>query len=226
MQIEEAILGRRSIRAFRPDPVPPAVLRELIEQARWTPSAANTQPWQFTIVGGKTLQTLRTRLREAAKADPVGKPEMGWPPNLPERFKARRLEVGNAVTDALGIAADDKAGKDEWFLFGIGFFNAPQVIVLTMERCFTELGVLDLGAVALALMLLAHAKGLGTCPQAAPLRYPWVFHEVLAIPETKRVMLAIPLGYPVTDAAVNRFARTRVPADELTTWSGIVPGKA
>jgi nitroreductase len=223
MQIEEAIGGRRSIRAFRPDPVPPAVLRAIVEAVRWVPSAANTQPWEFTIVGGERLQTLRDRLRETAIADPVGKPEMTWPPNLPERFKVRRVEIGRVTTEALGIAADDKARRDAWSLFGIGFFDAPQVIVLTMERCFTDLGVLDMGAVALALMLMAHGKGLGTCPQAAPLRYPWIFHEVLGIPETKRVMLAVPVGYPVTEAPVNRFARARVPVDECLTWSGIVP---
>lgn len=223
MLIEEAILGRRSIRAFRSEPVPPALLREIVEAARWVPSAANTQPWEFTIVGGERLQTLRTRLRETATADPVGKPEMGWPPNLPERFKERRLGIGNATFEALGIATDDRARKGEWFLFGIGFFDAPQVIVLSMERCFTDLGVLDMGAVALAVMLLAHGKGLGTCPQAAPLRYPWIFHEVLGIPETQRVMLALPVGYPVTEAPVNRFARTRVPVEECVAWSGIVP---
>jgi len=223
MQLEDAVLSRRSIRAFRPDPVPPAVLRELVDLARWTPSAANTQPWEFTIVGGEPLQKLRSRLREAAAADPVGKPEMGWPPNLPERFKERRLELGNTVLQALGIAADDKAKKDEWFLAGIGFFDAPQVIVLTIERCFTELAVMDVGAVALALELLAHGKGLGTCPQAAPLRYPWIFHEALGIPESKRVMLTMPIGYPVLDAPVNRFPRTRVSTGEILSWSGITP---
>ena len=220
MRLEEAILGRRSIRAYRPDPVPLGVLRELIDQARWTPSAANTQPWEFTIISGETLETLRTRLREAAAADPVGKPEMGWPPNLPERFKARRLDVANTMNRALGFGPEDKTKRDEWFLFGIGFFDAPQVILLTMERSFTELAVLDTGAVALALMLLAHGKGLGTCPQAAPLRYPWIFHEVLGMPESKRVMLALPIGYPVPEAPVNRFTRTRVATDELLSCRG------
>jgi len=221
MELEQAVLGRRSIRAFRPDPVPPAVLRELIDMARWTPSAVNTQPWEFTVVGGDLLEKLRSRLREAAAVDPVGKPEMSSPTNLPDRFKARRVDLGNAVLQALGIAADDKAKKDEWFLFGIGFFDAPHVIVLTMERCFTELAVMDMGAVALTLMLLAHGRGLGTCPQAAPLRYPWIFHEVLGIPETKRVTLAIPIGYPNLDASVNRFTRTRVSTDELLRWLGV-----
>jgi nitroreductase len=215
MKLEEAIRSRRSIRAYRPDPVPLAVLRDIIDQARWTPSAANTQPWEFTILAGETLQTLRSHLRKAAAVDPVGKPEMVWPPNLPERFRARRLDVGNTMNRALGMGTEDKARKDEWFLFGIGFFDAPQVIILTMERCFTELAVIDMGAVALTLMLLAHGKGLGTCPQAAPLRYPWIFHEVLGIPEGKRVMLALPIGYPVPEAPVNRFVRTRVATDEL-----------
>jgi nitroreductase len=223
MQLEEAILGRRSIRAFHPDPVPSAVLRDLVNRARWSPSAANTQPWEFTIVGGEPLQTLRSRLRTAAIADSVGKPEMGWPSALPERFKARRQEVGDSVLQALGIAADDKVKKHEWFLSGVGFFDAPHIILLSMERCFTELAILDLGAVALTLELLAHGEGLGTCPQAAPLRYPWIFHEVLGIPETKRVMLAMPIGFPALDAPVNRFPRTRVPLREIVHWSGIVP---
>ncbi len=223
MQLEDAILGRRSIRAFRPEPVPAAVLREIVQCARWAPSAANTQPWEFTIVAGEALQELRSRLRAAAAADPVGKPEMTWPAALPERFRKRRAEVGSVVLRALKIAEDDKAKKDAWFLAGIGFFDAPHVIVLTMERCFTELAVMDVGAVAFAIQVLAHGKGLGTCPQAAPLRYPWIFHESLGIPESKRVMLALPIGYPIQDAPVNCFPRTRLPIGEVLTWSGITP---
>ncbi len=223
MKLEDAILGRRSIRAYRPDPVPSAVLREIVKDSCWSPSAANTQPWEFTIVGGEPLQALRSRLREAAATDPVGKPEMRWAPNLPEHIKKRRAEVGEAVLQALGIGAAEKAGKDAWFLKGIGFFDAPQVILFIMERLFTELAVLDIGAVSLSVELLAHGKGLGTCPQVAPLRYPWIFHEVLEIPESKRVMLCMPIGYPVEDAPVNGFPRTRLPIGEVLTWSGITP---
>ena len=226
MQVKDAILGRRSIRAFRSDPVPPPVLREIVEAARWTPSAANTQPWEFTIVGGQVLETLRTRLREQFKVDPAGKPEMGWPTNLPERFRERRLWIANAMYTALGIAAEDKAGKDEWSHLGVGFFDAPQIIVLTMERGFTELATMDVGAVAMALMLLAHDRGLGTCPQAAPLRYPRIFHEVLRIPETKRVMLVVTIGFPRGESEVNRFSRIRMSIDECLKWSGIEPGES
>jgi nitroreductase len=90
-----------------------------------------------------------------------------------------------------------------------------------MERCFSELAVLDLGAVAFE--LLAYRKGLGTCPEAASLRYLWIFQEILGIPEGKRVMLVVPIGYLVQDAPVNRWQRTRISTDEVLKWVGIMP---
>lgn len=41
---------RRSIRRYRPDPVPEALLFECLEAARWAPSAANSQPWHFLVI--------------------------------------------------------------------------------------------------------------------------------------------------------------------------------
>ena len=58
MDIVEAIRERKSFRAFKPDPVPQAVLREIVEQALWAPSWANTQPWEFAIVSGSKLKEI------------------------------------------------------------------------------------------------------------------------------------------------------------------------
>jgi nitroreductase len=222
MELSEAILGRRSIRAFRPDTIPAAVIRDILDLARWTPSFANTQPWEFTVVGGGLLRELRRRLREAAAADPQGKPELPWP-DLPEKYHARRKAVGLAVFKALNLPAEDKAGRDAWRLLGVGFFTAPHVIVIAMDACFSAWGMYDVGAVAQTIMLAAHARGLGTCPQAAPIRHPWIFREVLGMPPDKQVVLAMPIGSPEPDALVNRFQRTRVPLDEIVVWRGIAP---
>lgn len=48
--ILDTIKKRRSIRRFRPDPVPAEVLRQLVEAACWAPSAGNLQPWRFYVV--------------------------------------------------------------------------------------------------------------------------------------------------------------------------------
>ncbi|MFO7941223.1 MAG: nitroreductase family protein [Bacillota bacterium] len=59
----EAIKSRRSIRRFEPEPLPPEVVEELLEAARWAPSAGNRQPWHFYVVGDERK---RRELVEAA----------------------------------------------------------------------------------------------------------------------------------------------------------------
>jgi nitroreductase len=63
MDVLEAIKGRRSIRAYKSQDVPEEVVTELIEAARWAPSAGNIQPWEFIIVREPEI---RKRLGEAA----------------------------------------------------------------------------------------------------------------------------------------------------------------
>jgi nitroreductase len=46
----EAIKGRRSIRKYRPDPVPEEVFRTLMDAVKWSPSWANTQCWEVVVV--------------------------------------------------------------------------------------------------------------------------------------------------------------------------------
>ncbi len=50
MDLMEAIKGRRSIRKYKPDPVPEEVLRTVLESVRWAPSWANTQCWKVIVV--------------------------------------------------------------------------------------------------------------------------------------------------------------------------------
>jgi len=47
MELREAIKGRRSIRKFKPVEVPRSLMEEIMEEARWSPSWGNTQPWEF-----------------------------------------------------------------------------------------------------------------------------------------------------------------------------------
>jgi nitroreductase len=219
MDLEQAVLGRRSIRVFKPDPVPAATLARILDHARWTPSFANTQPWEFIIVSGQPLEELRQQLKKAAVADPDGRPDIPWP-TFPEPFSTRRREVGLAINGALDIRAEEKERREAWRLTGMAFFNAPHVIVISIDKCFTAWGILDVGAVSQTIMLLAHAQGLGTCPQAAPTRYPRLFRNVLGIPESKLIVLAVPIGYPDKDSPVNTFQRPRAPLAELLTWKG------
>jgi len=63
MDVLEAIKGRRSIRAFKNQDVPAEIVEELIDAARWAPSAGNIQPWEFIIV---QKPKIKRKLVEAA----------------------------------------------------------------------------------------------------------------------------------------------------------------
>ena len=58
MELLQAIKGRRTIRRFKPEPVPRELLERLIQEAMWAPSAMNTQPWKFIVLTGQARQGL------------------------------------------------------------------------------------------------------------------------------------------------------------------------
>lgn len=57
MDLMEAIKGRRSIRKYKPDPIPEEVLQKVLEAVRWSPSWANTQCWEVIIVSDPNMKS-------------------------------------------------------------------------------------------------------------------------------------------------------------------------
>jgi nitroreductase len=68
MDLMEAIKGRRSIRKYKPDPVPEGVFRTLMEAVRWSPSWANTQCWEVIAIRDSSVKS------ELATVLPKGNP--------------------------------------------------------------------------------------------------------------------------------------------------------
>ena len=74
MELLEDIKSRKSIRAFKPDPVPKSLLTELLDIARWSPSSANTQPWEFFVLTGEVLDNLNQTMIEKVGSGEIMKP--------------------------------------------------------------------------------------------------------------------------------------------------------
>ena len=64
MDFEELVNTRRSVRGFKPKPVPRAVIQEIIELAKRAPSSMNTQPWHVHVLTGEPLEEVRRRNME------------------------------------------------------------------------------------------------------------------------------------------------------------------
>jgi nitroreductase len=226
MDIVEAINQRKSIRAFKSDPVPKEILKEVMELALRAPSYDNTQPWELAIVTGKKLEEIRQAFVEKAAAEEPN-PDIPLVREFPQPYDTRRRVLGRKVFELKGIKREDKEKRVWWLLQGLRLFEAPCVIYIYIDRAFYQQGdtvniwpVFDCGLVAENIMLLATKYGLGTVAQIQAVMYPDVLRKALGIPDSKLIVLAISVGYPDWDDSVNQLRSEREPLDNVSTWYG------
>ena len=221
MDLLEAINSRKSVRAFKPDPVPRDVIERVLRAASRTPSYRNTQPWEVIVVAGEPLRELVTRLFEKASSGVPRQPDLPYPTTLPPAALKRQQEHGARRLESRGFARDDTEARDRLMLENYRFFDAPCAVIILIERELPLWSVFDAGAFAQTFMLAAHAEGLGTCAQASVPGYGHVLRECLDIPQSKKIILSTPLGYPDEDSPANRYTSARVDISEFTTWKGV-----
>jgi nitroreductase len=78
--------------------------------------------------------------------------------------------------------------------------------------------MLDIGLITQSICLLAYDKGLGTCIMAATVRYPAAIREIALIPDDKRIIAGIALGYPDPTFPLNNIDRQRAEVAEFVHW--------
>ena len=220
MDIRQVIKERRSIRKFRPDPVPEPLIREILDEARWTPSWGNTQPWEFYVITGKALERFKAANRQKLDEGEASIPDVKMPETWTERLKKRYAGVGKSTLEALEIPREDVAARTEYARFMFQLFEAPCLIVACVDKRSTSLeyAMLDIGLISQSICLLAQNRGMGTCLMACSVRYPSLLRELLPDTDNKRMAIGIALGYPDPDAAINKFERERAPLEELVTF--------
>jgi nitroreductase len=216
-----ALLQRRAIRAYKPDQVPDEVLREILSEARWAPSATNTQSTWVYALSGEPLKKFKAELRQYAESEVEPNPDFPPAPGLPPQLLARQQDLFQARA-AFVAAEEARSGITPAdpplspMVAGANIFAAPTVLVLAFDHGVSDhYGVFDAGLFAMALCLAAQSRGLGTCITTSNVRYPGLLHKVIPGTEKQKLVAAIAIGYPDPEAPVNRFPRTRIPVDEF-----------
>ena len=218
MELFAAVTGRRSIRRFKPDPVPDALIRDILEKARWAPSWANTQPWEVTVITGEALDRFRQENRRYCISGQPHGPEIPMPTQWPGHQDERRRQLGKQVLDSLSIAREDKEARKNYNADVFSLFGAPCLVLVCVDKGLPlEYAMLDVGLFMQTFCLLAHGEGLGTCMLAASVRYPQILREQLKIPENRIMAIGTACGYPDAEAPINRFPRERAPLKEWFT---------
>jgi nitroreductase len=224
MDTVTAVNRRKSTRAFKPDPVPQEILREIMELALRAPSWANTQPWEFAIVTGSKLEEIRQNF--VARRDKPPALDIARPGGFFEPYVSRTGRLMATEQKIKGIKREDREGRGWWRLQGLKNYGAPAVIYILIDRAFyfqEEVNawlLFDCGLVAENIILLATAYGLGTVAQAQAAHYPDVLRKALGIPDSKLIVIGIAIGYPDETDPMNQFRSEREPLDRVTKWYG------
>jgi len=219
MHVAEAIASRRSVRAFKPDAVPRAVVEEILTLASRAPSGGNLQPWRVYALLGEARDELVCRVAEARTQTPMGEPPEYhvYPPSLAEPWRTRRFAVGEAMYALLGLARADKTGRLSHFARNWEFFGAPVGLIFTIDRAMQPGQWADLGMFLQNIMLLARAHGLHSCAQEAWAVWHKLIRDYLSIPAEEMIFCGMALGYADDAAPVNALVTERAALSEFAT---------
>lgn len=217
--VDTVIRSRKTVRAFRPDPVPRSQLVEIIEVARMAPSNLNTQPWRVHVLAGAAKRALSEAISRVHSAN-THPPFSPFPQPPPPDCAARLNDFGRRFYTTLSIDRSDMAARARQTGRNFLFFDAPVGFIFTIDSALTKHSWLDFGLFLQNLMLAAHARGLATCPQVSFVRYQSVIAEALGLAPEEAVTCGMSLGYADKQAAVNHLGMPREPIEQFTRWLG------
>lgn len=220
MDIADAIRQRKSIRGFKPDPVPKDVLRNVLEIAVRAPSSVNAQPWEFAVIAGEVLDRVKRENVERLVSGKEANPDLRSDP-WQGVFRQRQVELAKQIFQLMGIAREDKEKRAQWAQRGARFFDAPVAIIVFADGSLPESRPLfDAGCVCQTICLAALHFGLGTCIEGQGVHYPDVLRKHTGMPESKRIITSIAIGYPDWDYPANAVKTERESLDNITMWCG------
>jgi len=221
MDFDTAVLERRSIRGYKPDPIPMNVMKEIIEIATRAPSSMNTQPWHLHVISGEPLDRIRAGNTERNLA--------GVPPSREFRVESkyegvhRDRQVGVAIQlfEAMGIERHDAERRQDWVLRGFRQFDAPVSVIVAYDKELEgDIRHFDLGAVTYGLALAAWSRGIGSVINSQGIMQSPVVREHAGIPDNHVIQTSVAMGYPDDSFPANAVRSKRRPVEDVATFIG------
>jgi nitroreductase len=221
MKVSDAVSQRISVRAFKSDPVPGPIVREILEVARRSPSGGNLQPWRVYALSGRPLAEFKAVIAAKFAAGETETPEYDvYPRSLWEPFKKRRRNTGAERYAALGVHDKDPAALRDLGERNYRFFDAPVGLFFCLDRRLGPPQWSDMGMYMQTVMLLAAEQGLDTCPQESWSNWPVSVRAYLGLPDDLMLFAGMSMGYRDPDHPLNAIRTVREPFEVFAEMRG------
>lgn len=218
--VDEAITGRRSVRAFLPDPVSRETVEHILAVASRAPSGTNTQPWKAHVLTGAAKERLSEAVLDAFLNEPGqhDHERLYYMTEWREPYVSRRRKVGWDMYGLVGITKDNREGMRDQTGRNYTFFDAPVGMIFTIDQDMHWGSWLDCGMFLENVMLAARGQGLETCPQAAFANYHTVVRKSLGLPDSDAIICGMSLGKEDKSSIINKLVTDREPVEAFTTF--------
>ncbi|HBN14523.1 MAG: oxidoreductase [Gammaproteobacteria bacterium] len=211
MSLADAIRSRRSVRGYLPDLVPDDELQQIFELAQWAPSNCNVQPWKVYVASGALRDRLSAEMQRRVREGVAPDPDYEYRGDFEGEYRTRQVECAVALYSEMGIARNDREGRQRAVMRNFEFFDAPYMAFIGMDKAFGTTVAIDVGMYAQNLMLALVAHGLHSCPMGTMRNYPDLVREAFDLSEDDRILFGLAFGYEDTQVAANRTRTTRDP---------------
>ena len=212
MKVSDAVLARRSIRAFTPQPINNKVIKDLLALAARSPSGGNLQPWKIYVINN---QSMKKFIEFQDNWDQPETPGYAiYPSGLTEPYRTSRYQLGEAMYELLGIPREDKDARLQQVLRNFEFFGAPAAIFCFVDKQMGPPQWSDLGMFLQTFMLLAQEAGIDTCAQEAWAMKNDSVREFVGADESDLLFCGLAMGYKDKNAAINQLSSERRPIDQ------------
>lgn len=219
MNVSDALLERKSTRAFSDKEVSLGIIREILDAARHAPSGVNTQPWQVAVVSGEKKHSLCSLLEKQFRDHGKGVADYSYyPDEWIDPYRSRRKTCGLQMYSTLSIAREDKQKQLDQWAANYRAFDAPVALFFFIDPILNTGSYIDYGMFLQSIMLAAVEKGLATCPQAALGEFPDIVKGQLGYSEASILIGGMALGYEKKGALVNSYRTERLEVDEFTRF--------
>ncbi|GAB5482601.1 MAG: nitroreductase [Parasphingorhabdus sp.] len=220
--VTQAVLERRSTRAFLDKPVERSTLVSLLQTAGRSPSGSNLQPWFVDALTGDELAAFLGEVKKSMAVNQRGEGSEYtlYPDDMAEEYRSRRFRCGEDMYATIGVERENKMGRIMQFARNFEFFDAPVGLFFSINRSFEQPQWAHLGMFMQSFMLLAHEQGLATCPQEAWSAMYKTVSRFLQLPEDRILYCGMALGYPNPEAPINSLVTERESVKNFATLRG------
>jgi len=215
LAFDQTVRQRFSARGFLDTPLTDAQIQEVLQDAQYSPSNCNTQPWHVHIVSGETKDALAKMMLDNYNAGHTT-PDFSFSyDDFHGDYFDRSQEQARLYYDGLGIARDDKERRKETLLRNFQFFDAPHIALLFMPSFGDNVRVAaDIGMYGQSFLLSLTARGYAGIPQTMLGFHADATRKILGVPDDYRLLFGISFGYADTQAPTHSIRMPRIPVEQ------------